>query len=47
MKLGLKELKQLYNTILEIAKVSNISHQEEAASKFFDDMRKNMITNLD
>ena len=37
--LGLKELKQLYNTILEIAKPNNIPHQE-AVSKFLDDIEK-------
>ncbi|MER5175180.1 MAG: hypothetical protein ABJB76_01695 [Candidatus Nitrosocosmicus sp.] len=35
----LKELKQLHNTILEIAKANNISHQE-AVSKFLDDIEK-------
>ncbi len=37
--LGLKELKQLHNTILEIAKANNISHQD-AVSKFLDDIEK-------
>lgn len=37
--LRLKELKQLYNTILEIAEANKISHQE-AVSKFLDDIEK-------
>ncbi len=37
---GLKELKQLWNTIMEITKANNISG-EETVSKFFKDIEKN------
>ncbi len=40
MKFGLKELKQLWNTILEITEANNISY-EEAVSKFIKDIEKN------
>ncbi len=40
MKFGLKELKQLWNTLLEITEDNNISY-EEAVSKFIKDIEKN------
>ena len=40
MNLGLKELKQLWNTIEEIAKANKISSDKEAVSKFLDDIEK-------
>ena len=39
-KFGLKELKQLWNTILEITEANAISN-EEGVSKFFQDIEKN------
>jgi len=46
MKFGLKELKQLWNTILEIAEANDISY-EEAVSKFIKDVEKNYDDKLE
>ncbi|MER5176113.1 MAG: hypothetical protein ABJB76_04275 [Candidatus Nitrosocosmicus sp.] len=45
MKLGFKEIKQLWLTILEIAKANNISHQE-AVSRFLKDVEEQYDTKL-
>ena len=46
MGFGLKELKQLWHTIREIAEANKIP-PKEAVSKFLKDIDENMMINLD